>query len=486
MRVVFRLDAGKETGIGHLMRCLALSEEIIKNGGKCYFLSRIQGKGLKQKIKKNKSFLKEIDKKLSWDEDCELAIDFCKKNNIDWFVTDHYGIKEDYIKKIKKEGFFVLSIDDNANIFYDSDIVVNQNIGAEKLGIKTNKKTKLLLGTKYVILRDELLKAKRQKSKNKVKNILITLGGTDKNNVASKVIESIEIKNNEIIYTVLIGPLGNKIDSNKNIKILFSPKSMAEVYSKSDIAISSGGTTCYELLYFGVPNIIITTADNQLNIARNLDKEKTSIYAGEMGKINFEEIVDKTELLIKNKKLRKEMAKKGMELIDGKGKERIVKEMNNYKIIKLRKAILDDAELLWKWRNEQSVRESAFSSEKIEYSSHKEWYKYKLKNPDTYFFIAIDSENKPVGQIRFDKLDKNSAEVDVSVDKNNRNKGYGSIIIQKGCNYLSNNTAIKKVISKVKKNNVKSIKAFSNAGFKIIKEGKFNNHEIVEMEFKIS
>lgn len=470
MDVVFRVDAVKNIGMGHLMRCIALSEEIIRNGGTCYFISKINSPVLKNKVKNTGIILEDVDRKISWDEDCEFVANFCKKKGINWVVTDHYGITEEYIKNLKEEGLFVLSIDDTANIVYYSDIVVNQNVGAEKLDIKKDGKTKLLLGPKYLILRDELLSAPRKKPKDVVKNILVTLGGSDKNDVTAKIVESLKNKNRDITYTIVVGPLNDKKISDENTELLHSPKNMAKIYSKSDIAISSGGTTCYELLFFGIPNIIVAIAKNQINIAKNLDKLKTSVFIGERDKINFEEIVYKIELLRRNKKLRKKMAKKGMEIIDGKGKIRIIEEMNKIKLIKLRKATMADSELLWNWRNQKSVRESAFSSEKIEYSSHEEWYKNKLKNPNTYFFIATDSSNKPVGQIRFDKINKDVFEVDVSVDKNNTNKGYGSLIIKEGCHILSDNVKIKKIISRIKKNNVKSIKAFSNAGFKIIKK----------------
>ena len=41
MNIAFRVDAASNIGIGHLMRCLALSEELIQRDHVCYFLTKI-------------------------------------------------------------------------------------------------------------------------------------------------------------------------------------------------------------------------------------------------------------------------------------------------------------------------------------------------------------------------------------------------------------------------------------------------------------
>ena len=64
----------------------------------------------------------------------------------------------------------MLSVDDTAQIHYYSDIVLNQNVRAErkKLKFSSEKYTKILLGIRYAILRDELLK-REEKIENKLK-----------------------------------------------------------------------------------------------------------------------------------------------------------------------------------------------------------------------------------------------------------------------------------------------------------------------------
>ncbi len=44
MKIAFRVDASPEIGIGHLMRCLALSEELIRRGHACVILSKIDNR----------------------------------------------------------------------------------------------------------------------------------------------------------------------------------------------------------------------------------------------------------------------------------------------------------------------------------------------------------------------------------------------------------------------------------------------------------
>ena len=119
MNVAFRVDASKEIGIGHLMRCLALSEELTKRGDTCYFLSKMDD-ALEKKIKQYTVNVKRINRDLNLRDDLELLINFSKQNNIDWVITDHYRIDSNYIKNVKQNGFRVLSIDDCAQMYYVS------------------------------------------------------------------------------------------------------------------------------------------------------------------------------------------------------------------------------------------------------------------------------------------------------------------------------------------------------------------------------
>ena len=76
------------------------------------------------------------------------------------------------------------------------------------------------------------------------------------------------------------------------------------------------------------------------------------------------------------------------------------------KRIHLRPANYKDCEFLWEWVNDPEVRKASFSSETIPWETHKTWFTKKLANPDCYIYIAIDENEKPVGQIRFDLISR--------------------------------------------------------------------------------
>ena len=330
MRIGFRVDASREIGIGHLIRCLALSEELKKRGHKCYILSEINNEITTNKIKEFQVEFYQIN-------GLEDLITFSKEKSIDWIITDCYNLTSDYIKKLK-ENFKVLSIDDNAIINYYSDLVVNQNIGAEKVSYSSENYTKFLLGTQYVMLRDALLKRDEKKEKDKVEKILITLGGADKDNFTFKILKTIKTINENIEVIAIIGPFNTFYktfeeyikDTNSNIKLIKSPDNMADFYFESDIAISAGGTSCYELAYYGIPNLIITIAKNQLNIAKELEDQGISIYIGDKKDVESEKIKEKIKELINNHSLRKNMGLNGRKIVDGQGKKRIIDVMESY------------------------------------------------------------------------------------------------------------------------------------------------------------
>ena len=63
-------------------------------------------------------------------------------------------------------------------------------------------------------------------------------------------------------------------------------------------------------------------------------------------------------------------------------------------------------------RSLRSVRR--FSSEPIPWEQHQHWFDNKLNDPGCVFFIALDVEGAPIGQMRFD-VDGEEAVISVSL-----------------------------------------------------------------------
>ncbi|HVQ01489.1 MAG TPA: UDP-2,4-diacetamido-2,4,6-trideoxy-beta-L-altropyranose hydrolase [Candidatus Thermoplasmatota archaeon] len=335
MKIAFRVDASPDIGIGHLMRCLALSEELRRRGHDCFFLLKMVHPEVLERIKKFECTPYLLPRTESLQQDLDSVIEYAFSQSIDWLITDHYQIDASYVKEIKHQGFRVLSIDDNAQMHYYSDIVLNQNIGAQKLTFSAEPYSKLLLGPSYVMLRDELLRRAEKKRDSTVKTMLVTLGGADPDNYLLSILHSLEDVTKNLDILAVIGPFNPhnvelqafKQTTKMRLTLISSPRTMVDLYLRADLAISAAGTSSYELAYFGIPNLLITVADNQLSIAHEMDKQKVGLYLGEKHDLQLDLLKDKVKEFLKNQSLRNHMSENGQKLVDGKGKERIVDAM---------------------------------------------------------------------------------------------------------------------------------------------------------------
>jgi UDP-2,4-diacetamido-2,4,6-trideoxy-beta-L-altropyranose hydrolase len=135
------------------------------------------------------------------------------------------------------------------------------------------------------------------------------------------------------------------------------------------------------------------------------------------------------------------------------------------KIIKLRPAGEEDCRLLWEWANDPVVRTYAFSSNPIPWEEHLQWFSQKLSDPQCYIFMAIDFQDRPIGQVRFDALDEQRSEIDISIAADRRGLGYGKFLIEIASNELFYRTSIRAIHAFIKPNNYASIRTFEKAKF---------------------
>ena len=137
--------------------------------------------------------------------------------------------------------------------------------------------------------------------------------------------------------------------------------------------------------------------------------------------------------------------------------------MNN---LFLRKAEYSDMDLLFGWANDSTVRSNSFNTASIPYEDHVSWFNKMMENDQILQFIMMD-ETTPVGQIRLN-IDDDEAEIGYSIAKEYRGKGYGQRIIQLVSRVVKEQYPnIKKLVAKVKYNNIASNKVFQNEGFNL-------------------
>jgi UDP-2,4-diacetamido-2,4,6-trideoxy-beta-L-altropyranose hydrolase len=323
-------------GTGHVMRCLALAQAWKDTGRNVVFVSNMKSPRLLHRLNSEQIEVIKLDKVPGSLDDAKFVANLANDLGLNWIVLDGYHFGSAYQKMIKDYGLNLLFIDDNGHSdHYYADIILNQNLHAdERLYRKRETYTRLLLGTKYILLRREFLRWQGLKRDNfgDPHNILVTLGGSDPFNVTLRVIDALDMLNNDLESIVISGAsnphyrdLLNKIKKTKsNIKLESDVQDISKIMAWAHVAVSAGGTTSWELAFMGLPSCIVVIAENQCNIAKLLNDRGISICLGWHENISPLIISKGIYKLILSKADLSSMIDRGRDAVDGKGAMRVV------------------------------------------------------------------------------------------------------------------------------------------------------------------
>ena len=138
------------------------------------------------------------------------------------------------------------------------------------------------------------------------------------------------------------------------------------------------------------------------------------------------------------------------------------------KIISANLAKIEDAKLLLKIHNTNVKRGYFNSNNLIIYKNHIEWFKKKLKS-NSKIYIGKNSIKKKFGYVRFDEVKGNIFEVSLGNLPSFYGKGLGTLMLAKSIKKFKKKYKPKKIISAVKKFNIRSAKCFLKNKFVKVK-----------------
>jgi len=256
-----------------------------------------------------------------------------------WLVLDGYHFDIRYQRAIRAAGYRLLVIDDTAHHpWYEADILLNQNIGAEDLPYQCSPETLLLLGSNYVLLRAEFLTWQNwsRTLPPLAQRILVTLGGGDADNVTGKVLQVLQqvsqVGIDGLEAIVVTGPNNTHYEKLQTemghtsgaIQLLKTPPNMPDLMAWADVAIGAGGSTSWELAFMGLPTLSIVLAENQLGLAEGLTQLGVTVNLGWHADVAVAGIAEALTSLCHNADQRQEMSRCGRALISGKGAEHLI------------------------------------------------------------------------------------------------------------------------------------------------------------------
>lgn len=330
------------------MRMIALAQAWQDDGGEVVFLYAEITPAIETRLYQEGFLLKKIQATPGSFNDleatCSVIVHYQSRSTT--VVLDGYQFDADFQIGLKKAGCRLLVLDDYGHSsFYHADWVLNQNISArEQLYSSRTPNTRLLLGTKFALLRREFLKHRgwqRQTPKAACK-VLVTLGGADPDNVTGKLIEALSTL--KIEAKVVVGgsnphlqQLQQVADSIKpksaKIDLIINPADMPGLMAWADLAVSAGGSTAWELAFMGLPSLFVILAENQKQIVEQLAAEEFGFSLGIGASLNSRELIESVCKVAKNSEYRKAISNHARNMVDGNGAARIVSELKNARIV---------------------------------------------------------------------------------------------------------------------------------------------------------
>lgn len=490
--LVVRADASALIGAGHLMRCLALAQAWQDARGCTIFVMATEAPALEARLRSEAIDVVHFQARPGGSDDATQTAALSKDFGTSWVVVDGYHFGTDYQRIIKDSGLHLLAIDDNGQAeHYCADIVLNQNFRAnECLYSRRESYTRLLLGSRYALLRREFLKwcGYKPEIPEVARRVLVTLGGGDPNNLTLKVIQALpQVVVDGLKMKVVVGGANAHHksleaavhDSRLPIRLERNVTNMSDLMAWADVAIAAGGSTCWELAFMGLPSALVILAENQRPIPENLDAAGMAVNLGWQEGMTSDQIAQALQKLMKEQETRKEMSEWGQKLVDGTGGERVIEAMMLDQLT-LRPVQEQDCEIIWKWANDPEIRSVSFSSEPIFWEEHVRWFKAKLNDPGCIFYVSLNSENDPIGQVLYD-VEGDEAIVSISMDRRYRGKGYGSMVLWLSVQKLFDVSDVGVIHAYVKEDNESSVRAFVKAGFRDIGKKQVRDHQATHL-----
>lgn len=331
--VVFAANAHGEAGLGHLNRCVATANAIVRSQPDISVcLMAIDPAPDLQFGTDRRVQVRSLSYAQAHSDPGSVIPDEDRETLL---VLDHYNLGTlDWLSRFRALSPIVpvLAFDDvGSGATWPVLGLIRAGIGSKINNREGNGKRFDAIGPSFFPLRDEVDISKscaRSTAKESQLRILVTMGGADPELHTERIVNVLAMLAADAHFDIVFGPGASAARArapipDRRFTFHHCPEDFPSLMRSADLALTGGGNTCHELLWLGVPVMGFCLAENQLSTCEALTREDCGHYSGILEQLSDEDIIEQLDFLIAHPHKRAEMARRGRTLIDGKGAERL-------------------------------------------------------------------------------------------------------------------------------------------------------------------
>lgn len=311
-KVLIVCDASPSEGTGHVMRQITLGAALVKHNVEVELFCHEIPESL---VDRACSFQITVERRNFQQSSIEIANEIFLRNP-DFVVIDGYGFHLDVFKKIDDLKIPCLVLDDNGDhAEVPCTFILNQNLHANEEYYKKNiYNPTLFLGLSWALVRPEVVEQSQQHLITQDNSVFIALGGSDHLGLSSQIAHRMQEEKWETHIA------GGVFSSDS-----MSPGEMASHMARSTVGVIACGTTVWEACLLGLPIVGLVTAENQVEVASSLNKNKICDTFDCRETPDIDAIKDAVSVLLASQQTRHSLAGRYKKIIDGFGAERVAK-----------------------------------------------------------------------------------------------------------------------------------------------------------------
>lgn len=328
-RVVIRCDGAPDIGLGHIVRCLALADEL-RDGQNCEvcFLTR-RGEVAWQMIEKaGYTAIRPADD----EADRTWISRVILEQRPDALIMDFRdGLSPEAVWEWRRQGVLTATIDDPEDKRIACDLVFSPPVPQVRRLSWEGFTGELHVGWEWVLLRRQFSNLSPITKNNLRPVVLVTMGGSDPAGLTLKAVRALDSLAEDFDTLLIVGgafchneALEKLLGQTKrHFEIRRNVSDMAGVMALADLAVASFCVTAYELATVGVPGIYLCLTADHAEAALAFDASGIGRSLGVHTDVSEKTLADRVKDYLRDTATCANMVARCRKLSDGRGAQRI-------------------------------------------------------------------------------------------------------------------------------------------------------------------